>query len=380
LGVFSGETRAWRERCAGASRGLALLAAVVLGGGCRSYAYRAASLPREVVAPGVVNMEAINLAGLSDSPENSQWIRCGDVLEVTMVTDFAKLTAATTPVRVADDGTASVPLIGKVEVVGMMMEGAERAIAAQGIARGIFRTPCVTVTMKQQRKNRVTVVGAVKKPGVYELPRGASSLLAALVAADGLSKEAGPELEVRRANESAGASGVERLALSAGRAGGAVERASHEDRPLGAAEPPMTVKVNLAEAGRQAQASYALGDGDVVYVAKRALKPVYVLGLVRKPGEFEFPGNQELRVLDALALAGGCSSQVADNVLVLRQLPGREAPARIAVSISAAKSGPENVVLAPGDTVVVEPTAATVVVDVLQNLFRFGFTSAIPMF
>ena len=61
-----------------------------------------------------------------------------------------------------------------------------------------------------------------------------------------------------------------------------------------------------------------VGEGtDVVYVAKRAQKPFYVLGLVRKPGEFEFPGNQELRVLDALQTDElcPCNWQKGDDVL-----------------------------------------------------------------
>jgi len=320
------------------------LAAAALGAGCARHVYRAAGLPRELLAPAVVNMEAIDLAGLSNPSDNPQRVQCGDVLDVTMVTDFTKLTTNTTPIRVADDGTATVPLIGKVAVAGMTMEEAERAIALEGVARGVFRTPCVTVTMKAQRTSRITVVGAVKKPGVHELPRGSSSLLAALVAADGLSKEAGPDVEIRRAGASAEA-----------------------------------IRVNLAPATEAAPGNCLLEDGDVVHVAKRAQKPFYVLGLVRKPGEFEFPGNQELRVLDALALAGGCSNQAADKVLVIRQLPGQGEPARIALSIQDAKSGQDNLQVAPGDTVIVEQTASTVVIDVLQNFFRFGFTSAVPM-
>jgi polysaccharide export outer membrane protein len=320
------------------------VAAVALGTGCARHVYRAACLPKELLAPSVVNMEAINLGGLSNPSDTLQRIQCGDVLDVTMVTDFARLTTNTTPIRVADDRAAAIPLIGKVAVAGMTMEEAERAIALEGVARGVFRTPCVTVTMKEQRKNRITVVGAVKKPGLYELPRGSSSLLAALVAADGLGKEAGPEVEIRRTGIAAD-----------------------------------TIKVNLAPAEEGSQGNCPLEDGDVVCVAKRAVKPFYVLGLVRKPGEFEFPGNQELRVLDALALAGGCSNQAADNVLVIRQLPGQPEPARIALGIQGAKSGQDNLQLAPGDTVIVEQTSATVVVDVLQNFFRFGFTSAIPM-
>ncbi len=321
------------------------VAAAALGAGCGRHIYRAASVPRELLAPSAVNMEAIDLAGLSSPSDDPQRVQCGDVLDVTMVTDFTKLTTNTTPIRVGDDGTAGVPLIGKVAVAGMTMEEAERAIALEGVARGLFRTPCVTVTMKQQRTSRITVVGAVKKPGVHELPRGSSSVLAALVAAEGLSKEAGPDVEIR---------------------------------PAGAGADP--IRLNLAPGSDNGQDSHLLEDGDVVYVAKRAQKPFYVLGLVRKPGEFEFPGNQELRVLDALALAGGCSNLAADKVLVIRRLPGQDEPARIALSLQGAKSGQDNLQVAPGDTVIVEQTASTVVLDLVQNFFRFGFSSAVPMF
>ena len=90
-----------------------------------------------------------------------------------------------------------------------------------------------------------------------------------------------------------------------------------------------------------------LSDGDVVNVARRNLRPVYVIGLVCKPGEFPFPTSQELRVLDALALAGGVSNPVAEDVLVIRQAPGKPDPVRIAVSIQGAKNGHDNLTLAP---------------------------------
>ena len=103
-----------------------------------------------------------------------------------------------TPVRVANDGTIVVPLIGRVAVAGYEMEQAEQILAGESIARGVFRNPNITVTMKQTRTNKITVVGAVNRPGTVELPRGSSSLLSAIVAVDGLSKEAGAEVEIRR--------------------------------------------------------------------------------------------------------------------------------------------------------------------------------------
>ena len=283
-----------------------------------------------------------------------------------------------TPLRVADDGTVIVPLIGKVGVAGLTVEQAEQVIGSESIARGVFRNPCITVTMKQCRTNKVTVVGAVNKPGMHELTRGASSLMAALVAADGLCKDASGEVEVRHTDprEMTPGGATEHPQRVAGSPGAEVQLAAYQ--PSSAM--PSAVKVNLTAASQGVQKTPELHDGDVVYVAKRQLKPAYVLGLVRKPGDIPYPTNQELRVLDAISLAGGCSNPVADKVLVIRQPPGAAEPVRIALSIEDAKSGRDNLPLAPGDTVVVEQTPATVVVDAVQTFIRFSFGSNISMF
>jgi polysaccharide export outer membrane protein len=253
----------------------------------------------------------------------------------------------------------------------MELEEAEQTIAAQSQARGIFRSPCITVTMKQPRMNKITVLGAVAEPGVQHVPRMSSTLLAALVAAGGLSKEAGPEVEIRR-SKTPGTKPYGRPA------GGEASHAGYEE-PL-ASPAGATFRVNLATAARDRKTPHRLEDGDVVHVLKRDVPPVSVIGLVQKPGEFEYPANRPFYFLDALALAGGISSPVADKVLVIRRATGQKAPANIEVSIQSAKRGGENIELQPGDTVSVERTPATVVVDTLQTFFRVGFSSALPGF
>jgi len=117
-----------------------------------------------------------------------------------------------------------------------------------------------------------------------------------------------------------------------------------------------------------------------VYGAKRPLLPVYVIGLVTRPGSFPYPTNQELRVLDALSLAGGCSNGLAEDILVIRRLPGAKEPARIAVSLHAAKNGQDNMMLAPGDTVSVEQTPATAALDAVKSVFHIGMGANVTWF
>jgi polysaccharide export outer membrane protein len=327
------------------------------------------------MAPPAVNVEEVDLSQLTSFSVSSQRIDCGDVLEVTIVTDFGSVKNTTTPVRVDRDGTGNVPLIGQVALAGLELDEAEQRIAADGIARGVFQRPHVTVTMKRQRMNRVTVIGAVEEPGVYELPRSASSLLAALVEAGGLSEEAAREVEIRRPVARA----PWNLPGGAPLSGDGVHLAGHET-PV-AAPPPRITRVNLATAAAEGNGGHYLDDGDVVLVRKKVPKPFYVIGLVRNPGEFDLPPNQDIKVLDAVALAGDRSMQIADKVFVIRQVPDREQPVVIQTSIRAAKrDARSNVRLAPGDIVSVEETPATVVLDALKSFIRFGLSSALPIF
>lgn len=327
---------------------LLILTALPLSSGCAQRMYHAVDLPRELMAPATLDPQCINLSGLADQSVSTEVIQPGDVLEVSMVTDYTKLTTTTAPVRVADDGSIDVPLVGRVGVGGLEVKQAEQVVNAESVARGLFRTPCITVTMKQCHTSRVTVVGAVNNPGTRELPRGSTSLMAALLAAGGLDKEAGTEVEIRHTDSRQAPQEVLRVDLTAATAGA----------------------VQVPE----------LRDGDVVQVAKRKLPPVYVIGLVSKPGEFPYPPNQELRVTDALALGGGVSNAFANDILVIRRLPNASEPVRIAVSIQDAKNGRDNIPLAPGDTVSVERTPATAFLDVLQKIGNFGIGATIPAF
>lgn len=80
-------------------------------------------------------------------------------------------------------GNINMPLIGAVRGAGrtageMSFEIAER-LAAQ-----YLRNPQVTVTVKEAASQKITVDGAVTKPGVYEM-RGSTSLLQAVAMAEG---------------------------------------------------------------------------------------------------------------------------------------------------------------------------------------------------
>jgi polysaccharide export outer membrane protein len=140
-----------------------------------------------------------------------------------------------------------------------------------------------------------------------------------------------------------------------------------------------SVRVDLISATRAGGGQYHLDDGGVVHVEKRTPEPVFVEGLVMKPNRYDYPPAEELRLLGAIALAGGASNTVADKVYVIRKKPDSNDTFVINLKISDAKRNEQaNVLLAPGDVVSVEQTPGTVVMDVFKRL-NLGIGATLPL-
>ncbi|MAT71675.1 MAG: hypothetical protein CMJ58_19385 [Planctomycetaceae bacterium] len=337
----------------------ARLLAVVLLAGCGTPGVRPSALPPELLARPRQSRAKLNLAGVAAPGSADAQIAAGDLLEVTISSGREGEEHDPVVARVGEAGAVDIPLVGPVAVAGMEATAAEQAISQASIQRGIYVRPHVAVELRSKAVNHVTVLGAVDAPGVHELSRTNCNLVAAIAAAGGLNDEAGTIVEIVR-QSSLGA----RVAASAA-AGDSVQLASYQPQPAAARTQRIDLTNSAAAPGCQ------LGDRDVVVVKPRDKEMVYVAGLVQKPGQFEMPEETELRLLDAIAMAGGLDSPVADEVLVVRNIPGRPNPVPIRCSIAAAKrSGSENLILSPGDAVSVEQTPATVVVDTFRNLFR----------
>ena len=87
-------------------------------------------------------------------------------------------------VRVNNAGQISLPLIGAVDVAGHTVGELETLIAARYAAR-YLQDPQVSVFVKEFSSQRVTVGGAVKKPGIYPMP-SRLTLLQAVALSEGL--------------------------------------------------------------------------------------------------------------------------------------------------------------------------------------------------
>jgi polysaccharide export outer membrane protein len=74
-----------------------------------------------------------------------------------------------TKVRVAADGSVTLPLLGNVYLGGKTVDEAT-AMVRQELARDYFVNPQVTLVVLEYSKRRFTVLGQVQKPGSYEIP------------------------------------------------------------------------------------------------------------------------------------------------------------------------------------------------------------------
>ncbi len=86
-------------------------------------------------------------------------------------------------VRVNSRGNVTLPLIGPVALGGLTSQDAEELIAAK-YAKDFLQDPQVSVFIKEFTSQRITVEGAVARPGIYPI-RGDTTLVQAIALAGG---------------------------------------------------------------------------------------------------------------------------------------------------------------------------------------------------
>lgn len=194
---------------------------------------------------------------------------------------------------VPPDGVVDFPGVGKLTVDGLTIGEVRRQMSERLSAR--LRAPEVSVTLMAQRMRRVYVLGGVVKPGIYEY-KDTWRIAEALAAAGGLSTDPQEHtITVWRAVDG------ERLSLNL--------------PGVLAADP---------------EANIVLNTGDVITIGTMQKVPVYVTGLVQRPGVLQLrPGEG---TAEALALVGGMTKPAAD-VKVTLQRDGATMPVEVRQSV-----------------------------------------------
>jgi polysaccharide export outer membrane protein len=86
-------------------------------------------------------------------------------------------------VQVSGSGTINLPLLGELPAAGKTTEELERELT-QKLSEKYLQNPQVTILVKEYNSQKVTVVGAVKKPGLYPITTNTSLLQLVAMAGD----------------------------------------------------------------------------------------------------------------------------------------------------------------------------------------------------
>ncbi|MEZ5940158.1 MAG: polysaccharide biosynthesis/export family protein [Planctomycetaceae bacterium] len=352
-----------------------LLAVLLSAMGCaQGRMFTPHNLPAEWHARRTSNVKTVDLTRLASATVPNDEIAAGDVIEVAISAGLG--TEATVETyRIGPQGAIELQNIGQLEVGGLKLPVAESMIKTALVNREIYRNPNVVVTMKERKEIEVTVVGAVEKEGTFHMRSGSAGVLNAIAYAEGFAEDAGTVVEVRLPGGREIESPYDEPAVADSMAGN--DHALVEHRVPVRTSSPRNLKIDLASLNESEVRELDLEDGAVVMVERRDPQPLQVMGLVRKPDIYEYPLNKDLYVLDAIAMAGGEASLVADKVYVIRRRPNQQEPAVIKLSMRKAKrSGADNILLEPGDTVSVEQTPSTIILETIRTV-GFGLSGRV---
>jgi polysaccharide export outer membrane protein len=348
------------------------LAGLFLGCATTEHHYMAGQLPSELQASRWQAPCSFDLAA-NVAEHGAPKFDAGDEVEVLVATGLNTSDITRLRTTVGRDGTVDLPLLGKIPVADLTNEFSKAAIVQACHRQGVAQAPLVQVSLVQPRQHHIAVTGAVAHPGLYTLPRQTSTLVAALAAAGGLSREAGTTISIhsRKTASDAGPSPVE-LTSDSGTAAGHAQPAMLNPAPNPAAlnpgaEPrPESREIHLTQ-GSADLAHQELADGDVVSVERRDPPSIVVTGMVQRPGRYDLPIGADYRVLDAIATAHGASYKIIDTVLVCREVAGQNDRVIIQVSLrDASRKQNENILLMPGDIITVESNVRVMFQDALD--------------
>jgi polysaccharide biosynthesis/export protein len=209
------------------------------------------------------------LASVTSAPRPEDYLlSVGDLLEVS-VFEAQELKRE---VRVGDQGSIILPLIGLITIKGLTTNDAARKIEAS-YRQKYLQDPHVDIFVKEYRGGKITLLGALKKPGTFDY-FGKQRLVDVLAMGEGLSDKAGHMIQVRRA----------------------VKDPQH----------PETFLIDLDDVvkGGQTEQNIPIERGDVIFVPEGGT--VYVDGAVRKPGNYTVRSGMTIN--EAIGDAGGFST------------------------------------------------------------------------
>jgi len=264
-------------------------------------------------------------------------IGVADLLEVNVlgVSDFTR------ELRVSRDGTIRMPFLGDLQVDGMTCRQLEDKLADL-LDPEYVKDPQVSVSIKEPRSRMFSLMGAVMKPGQYQILEPVT-LVSAIAGAGGLDfAKAGDKATIQRSY------GVKPVASAT------AQVTADDAKPASTYQIEVDLK-KLLMAGDMSL-DIPIMPGDVIGIPQRETKAVYVIGDVNKPGSYDYPQGNGISLSRAVALAGGPTktSKMSKSILVRQSADG--SVQRMALDIGRILKGkdpdldlhPEDLLFVPG--------------------------------
>jgi polysaccharide biosynthesis/export protein len=294
-----------------------------------------------------------------ESPSSDSRIGLDDLLNITIF----EAPEMNSIVRVSASGDISMQLLGAVHAAGLTPMQLESELQAQ-LRRSYMKDPHVGVFVQELQSHPVSVVGAVKMPGVFQI-RGTKTVIEVLSMAQGLADDAGDTVLIMHSGGrdepgySAGQplpqTGVApaarpqaKLAKTDGTQSAVIETTSQIEE----------INLKMLLESSNSALNVPVRPGDIVKVPRAGI--IYVVGEVNKPGGFVLQNNESISVLQALALAQGTThTSATSHARLIRTDPATGIRTEIPMNIGEIVSGKKpDTFLQPKDIVFV-PNSAT---------------------
>ncbi len=205
-----------------------------------------------------------------------------DLLEIAVF----ELPELNQTVRVSEDGTVSLPLLGQVNIEGLTKDAVERKLASL-LEEKYLRKARVTVFIREYQSQRAAVIGAVVKPGMYELI-GRTTVLQIISKAGGLTDRASSEMFVLREAKNGTRA---RLVIDLD---------------------------DLINNGNQ-KLDIPLQANDTINIPIDQIINIFVFGEVRNPGALQVKMSKKTTLLQAIAQAGGPTEGAARGDVTIKR-------------------------------------------------------------
>ena len=272
----------------------------------------------------------------------------GDLLEITgpgilfaAAGEEVPAGSSTHLARIDGQGRVHLPVGGYVQAFGRTIADFEQAVVDAVYPQYLRSVPTVVARVVEHCRIPVAVMGAVENPGVHRLRHDELTLYDALTAAGGIAKSnnlvvGARMIRIRRADDERGEAAV---------------------LPVKGLNVPFS--------------NFELEGGETIEVVRYEPDTFTVVGLVEKPGAFEYPPEVEYNLMQALAVAGGVNAIAAPPYATVfrKDALGNIVPATFGISGNGLVES-SGLPIKPGDVIVVQQTPATWTRTLLAQITR----------